>query len=244
MRSFAGKRYWLVGASAGLGEALAHRLAADGAEVVVSARGEEALQKVVADIGGKSSYVTIDVSDADDVARAALEVGEVDGYVHLAGVYWPMDAQDWDAEQVNAMVDINFTGMTRVLGHVVPAMVAKDTGHIVITSSLTGFRGLPSSIGYTASKAAAMSLAECMECDLRKTGVDVQVANPGFIKTQLTDKNDFNMPFIMEPHEAAEIMYQHMRFGGFKRSFPTLFSLVFRGSQFLPDSLYFRLFGK
>ncbi len=244
MRSFAGKRYWLVGASAGLGEALAHRLARDGAEVVISARGEEALQKVVADIGGSASYVTIDVSDADDVARAVAEVGQVDGYVHLAGVYWPMAAQDWDAEQVNAMVDINFTGMTRVLGHVVPAMVAKDAGHIVITSSLTGFRGLPGSIGYTASKAAAMSLAECMECDLRKTGVDVQVANPGFIKTQLTDKNDFAMPFIMEPEDAAEIMYQHMRFGGFKRSFPTLFSWLFRGSQFLPDSLYFRLFGK
>ncbi len=244
MRSFDGKRYWLVGASAGLGEALAHRLARDGAEVVISARGGEALQKVVADIGGKASYVTIDVSDADDVARAAEEVGDIDGYVHLAGVYWPMAAQEWNAEQVNAMVDINFTGMTRVLGHVVPAMVAKDDGHIVITSSLTGFRGLPGSIGYTASKAAAMSLAECMECDLRKTGVDVQVANPGFIKTQLTDKNDFSMPFIMEPEEAAEIMYQHMRFGGFKRSFPTLFSLLFRGSQFLPDSLYFRIFGK
>lgn len=244
MRSVAGKRYWLVGASAGLGEALAHRLARDGAEVIVSARGEEALKKVVADIGGSASYVTIDVSDADDVARAAEEVGEIDGYVHLAGVYWPMAAQEWDAAQVNAMVDINFTGMTRVLGHVVPKMVAKDAGHIVITSSLTGFRGLPGSIGYTSSKAAAMSLAECMYCDLRKTGVDVQVANPGFIRTQLTDKNDFNMPFIMEPEEAAEIMYQHMRFGGFKRSFPRLFSMLFRGSQFLPDSVYFRIFGK
>lgn len=244
MRSVSGKRYWLVGASAGLGEALAYRLAKDGAEVIVSARSEDDLKKVVTDIGGNASYVTIDVSDADDVARAAAEVGDVDGYVHLAGVYWPMAAQDWDADQVNAMVDINFTGMTRVLGHLVPKMVAKDAGHIVITSSLTGFRGLPGSIGYTASKAAAMSLAECMYSDLRKTGVDVQVANPGFIKTQLTDKNDFAMPFIMEPEEAAEIMYQHMRFGGFKRSFPTLFSWVFRGSQFLPDSLYFAIFGK
>ena len=244
MRSFAGKRYWLVGASAGLGEALAHKLAAAGAEVIVSARGEEQLQKVVADLGGPASYVTVDVSDADDVARAAAEVGEVDGYVHLAGVYWPLAAQDWDGDQVVAMLDINMTGMARVLGHVVPPMVKRDAGHIVITSSLTGFRGLPGSIGYTASKAAAMSLAECMECDLRGTGVDVQVANPGFIKTQLTDKNDFNMPFIMEPEEAAQIMFDHMKSGGFKRSFPTLFSLVFRGSQFLPDWLYFRIFGR
>jgi len=72
----------------------------------------------------------------------------------------------------------------------------------------------------------------------------VQVANPGFIKTQLTDKNDFNMPFIMQPEEAAQVMFDHMKSGGFKRSFPTLFSLVFRGSQFLPDWLYFRLFGR
>lgn len=244
MRSFEGKRYWLVGASAGLGEALAHKLADAGAEVIVSARGEKQLQKVVADLGGSASYVTVDVSDAEDVARAAAEVGQIDGYVHLAGVYWPLAAQDWDGEQVAAMLDINMTGMARVLGHVVPPMVKRDSGHIVITSSLTGFRGLPGSIGYTASKAAAMSLAECMECDLRNTGVDVQVANPGFIKTQLTEKNDFNMPFIMEPEEAAQIMFDHMKSGGFKRSFPTLFSLVFRGSQFLPDWLYFRIFGR
>lgn len=242
MREFSGKRYWLVGASAGLGEALARKLVAVGAHVVISARSEDDLQKLAAELGHNASYVTIDVSDADDVARAAAEVGEIDGYVHLAGVYWPMPAQDWNVEQVNMMMDINCTGLTRVLGHVVPAMVARDAGHIVITSSLTGFRGLPRSIGYTASKAANMSLAECMYADLRETGVDVQVANPGFIKTQLTAKNDFDMPFIMEPAEAAEIMFQHMQSGGFKRSFPGLFSLVFRGSQFLPDWLYYRIF--
>ena len=242
MRDFSGKRYWLVGASAGLGEALARKLTAVGAHVVISARGEGEL-KVLADaLGPNASYVTVDVSDAADVARAVAEVGEIDGYVHLAGVYWPMPAQEWDAAQVNAMMDINSTGLTRVLGHVVPAMVARDAGHIVITASLTGFRGLPRSIGYTASKAANMSLAECMYADLRGTGVDVQVANPGFIKTQLTAKNNFAMPFIMEPIDAAEIMFQHMQSGGFKRSFPGLFSLVFRGGQFLPAWLYFRIF--
>lgn len=242
MRSFDGKRYWLVGASAGLGRALAEKLAAAGADVVLSARSEDDLKTACAEIGARASYVTVDVSSDEDVARAAQEVGEVDGYVHLAGVYWPQGAQDWDAGQVNAMLDINLTGMARVLGHVVPAMVEKDAGHIVLTSSLTGFRGLPRSIGYTASKAGAMSLAECMYADLRTTGVDVQVANPGFIKTQLTDKNEFNMPFIMEPEQAAQVMLEHMYTDHFKKSFPTLFSLVFRGSQFLPDWLYFRIF--
>lgn len=242
MRQFSGKTYWLVGASAGLGKALARKLVNAGADVIISARGEDDLKAAVAELGAQARYVTVDVSDSDDVRRAVREVGDIDGYVHLAGVYWPMAAQDWDADQVTTMCDINFTGMARVLGEVVPAMVARDRGHIVLTSSLTGFRGLPRSIGYTASKAGCMSLAESMYADLRQTGVDVQVANPGFIKTQLTEKNDFKMPFIMEPDAAAQTMFDHMRTGGFKRSFPTLFSLLFRSAQFLPDWAYYRLF--
>ncbi|MEM6342048.1 MAG: SDR family NAD(P)-dependent oxidoreductase, partial [Pseudomonadota bacterium] len=181
-------------------------------------------------------------SDDQSVREAAEAVGELDGLILLAGVYWPFGAKDWNAEQATAMADINFTGFVRVLGQVVPKMVAKDAGHIVITSSLTGFRGLPGSIGYTASKAATMSLAECMHADLRDTGVEVQVCNPGFIKTQLTDKNDFKMPFIMEPEQAAREMFEHMQTDGFKKSFPTFFSLLFRGSQFLPDWIYYRIF--
>jgi len=176
------------------------------------------------------------------VIEAAKAVGDVDGVVFLAGVYWPFGAKEWDADQANAMADINFTGVMRVMGQVVPMMVARDKGHIVITSSLTGFRGLPGSIGYTASKAGTMSLAECMYADLRKTGVQVQVINPGFIKTQLTDKNDFKMPFLMEPDDAAQAVFEHMSTDKFKKSFPWAFSLVFRLSQFLPDSLYYRIF--
>ena len=186
----------------------------------------------------------IDIADDESVAAAASAVGDVDGVVLLAGVYWPFGADAWDAQKAVAMADINFTGYMRVLGQVVPAMVAKDAGHIVITSSLTGFRGLPGSIGYTASKAATMSLAECMYADLRKSGVDVQVANPGFIKTRLTAKNDFNMPFIMEPDAAAQAMFDHMNTDHFKKSFPTVFSWLFRLSQFLPDWAYYRIFGK
>lgn len=242
MRAWQGKRYWLVGASDGLGAALAHKMNRAGAEVIVSARSADKLEALVAELPGKASAQTIDVSDDASVAAAAEAVGEVDGVVFLAGVYWPFGAQDWDAAQATAMADINFTGLVRVMGQVVPAMVARDEGHIVITSSLTGFRGLPGSIGYTASKAATMSLAECMYGDLRKTGVDVQVVNPGFIKTQLTQKNDFSMPFIMSPEDAAREMFEHMGTQKFKKSFPWAFSMVFRLSQFLPDWLYFRVF--
>ena len=242
MQIWQGKRYWLVGASDGLGAALAQVMSRAGAEVIVSARSEEKLAKVVEGLSGKASYQVMDIADNDSVKSAAEAVGDIDGLVLLAGVYWPFGAKEWNAGQATEMADINFTGFIRVLGQVVPQMVAKDKGHIVITSSLTGFRGLPRSIGYTASKAATMSLAECMYADLRKTGVKVQVANPGFIKTQLTEKNDFKMPFIMEPELAAHEIFEHMNDTVFKKSFPGLFSLLFRGSQFLPDWLYYRIF--
>jgi NADP-dependent 3-hydroxy acid dehydrogenase YdfG len=244
MREWQGKRYWLIGASEGLGRALAEKLSRAGAEVILSARSEETLAEAAGSMPGKARYQTIDISDDDSVTAAANAVGEVDGLILLAGVYWPFGADEWNAEQAVAMADINFTGYMRVLGQVVPSMVARDAGHIVITSSLTGFRGLPGSIGYTASKAATMSLAECMYADLRQTGVDVQVANPGFIKTRLTDKNDFNMPFMMQPSEAADAMFDHMTTDHFKKSFPMVFSWVFRLSQFLPDWAYYRIFGR
>lgn len=244
MRDWQGKRYWVIGASEGLGRALAEKINRSGAEVILSARSEDKLASAVKDMPGKASYQTIDISDNESVKAAAKAVGEVDGIVLLAGVYTPFGAENWDADKAIEMVDINFTGFVRVLGQVVPSMVKRDAGHIVITSSLTGFRGLPGSIGYTASKAANMSLAECMYADLRKTGVDVQVVNPGFIKTRLTDKNEFKMPFIMEPEEAATAMFDHMGTDRFKASFPTGFSLLFRLSQFLPDWAYYRIFRK
>ena len=242
MTQWQGKKYWLVGASDGLGAALAHTMSRAGAEVILSARSQDKLTALANALPGKARVVTLDVSDAKSVAEAAKSVGDVDGVVYLAGVYWPFSAKEWNAEQANAMADINFTGLMRVMGEVVPNFVERDAGHIVVTSSLTGFRGLPGSIGYTAAKAATMSLAECMYADLRKTGVHVQVVNPGFIKTQLTDKNDFKMPFLMEPEEAAREVFEHMNTDKFKKSFPFLFSLLFRGSQFLPDWLYFRIF--
>lgn len=242
MRKWKGKKYWLVGAGDGLGAALAHRMSRAGAHVIVSARSEDKLRDLVASLPNKASYQSVDVSDDASVVAAAEAIGQLDGIVYLAGVYWPFGAQEWVAEQANAMADINFTGLVRVMGRVVPQFVARDAGHVVITGSLSGFRGLPGSIGYTASKAGTLSLAECMYADLRQTGVDVQIANPGFIKTQLTDKNDFKMPFLMTPEEAAEHMFRHMNSNRFKKSYPGLFSLVFRGSQFLPDWLYYRIF--
>lgn len=242
MREFKGKRYWLVGASEGLGLALAKLLSDAGAELILSARSESSLKAAAANLPGPATALPVDVSSSDSVKAAAAKLPELDGMVFLAGVYWPMRAQDWNAEQAEAMANINFTGCMRVVGAALPPMVARNRGHIVITGSLSGFRGLPGAIGYAASKAGTMVLAESLYADLRKSGVTVQLANPGFIRTRLTAKNDFTMPFIMEPEAAARIMFRHMQSGGFKVSFPTLFSWLFRGGNFLPDGLYYRIF--
>lgn len=242
MREFRGRRYWLVGASEGLGLALARLLSEAGAEVILSARSEDTLKAAAASLPGPATILPVDVGSTDSVSAAAAQLPDLDGMVFLAGVYWPMRAQGWDAKAAEAMADINFTGCVRAVGAALPGMVAKGRGHVVITGSLSGFRGLPGTIGYAASKAGTMVLAESLYADLRKSGIAVQLANPGFIRTRLTAKNDFTMPFIMEPERAAQIMFRHMQSGRFKVSFPTVFSWLFRGGQFLPDWLYYRMF--
>ncbi len=243
MRDWQGKRYWLVGASEGLGREVAFAMSRVGAEVIVSARSEDRLKELVAELPGKATYITVDVADRAAVEAAAKQAGEIDGVVYLAGVYWPMKAQEWDNEKADMMGEVNFLGASRVVGSVIKDMVAKNRGHIVLVGSLSGFRGLPGAIGYCSSKAGMMSLAESMQADLRTTPIDVQLINPGFIKTRLTDKNDFNMPFIMSPEDAAKEVFDHMNTYNFKKSFPMVFSWVFRLSQFMPDWMYYRLFG-
>lgn len=242
MRDFRGKHYWLVGASEGLGLALARKLSEAGANLILSARSEATLKVAAASLPGHATILPLDVGDTDSVTAAAAQLPDLDGMVFLAGVYWPMRAQDWDAKAAEAMANINFTGCIRAVGAALPGMVAKNRGHIVITGSLSGFRGLPGAIGYAASKAGTMVLAESLYADLRTTGITVQLVNPGFIRTRLTAKNDFTMPFIMDPEAAAEIMFRHMAGGGFKTSFPTAFSWLFRGGNFLPDWLHYRMF--
>lgn len=242
MREWSGKRYWLVGASEGLGRALAHKMSTAGVDLVLSARSEERLQSLVAELPGRASYVPLDISNRHSVAEAVREVGEIDGLVFLAGVYWPMSAMQWDADKAEVMIDINLTGPMRVLGEVVPRFVEKGEGHIVLTGSLSAYRGLPGAIGYSASKVGLFSLAESLKGDLRHTDIDVQIINPGFIRTRLTDKNDFDMPAIMEPEDAARAFFDKMNSRRFASHFPWAFGMIFRISQFMPDWLYFPVF--
>lgn len=242
-RDWAGKRYWLVGASEGLGAALAREMSDAGVELILSARSEDKLREVAKHLPAKAEVKPVDITDAEALARVADEIGEIDGVVQLAAVYWPFGAKDWEAEHANLMADVNLGGAMRLVGVVVPRFVARGHGHIVLTGSLSGYRGLPGAAAYVATKSGVMALAESLYADLRGTGVEVQLLNPGFIETRLTDKNDFKMPFKMQPNEAAEVYFAHMSGGGFQKAFPRLFSWVFRGSQFLPDWLYYRVFG-
>lgn len=242
MKNLSGTRYWLVGASEGLGAALAHKMSGHGVELVLSARNAQTLQDLVETLPNPALVLPCDVSSQDSVDAAVAKLGHIDGIVYLAGLYWPMNTKKWQTADATAMCDVNFTGAMRALGPVVPQFVDRDKGHIVITGSLGGFRGMPGAIGYSAAKAGLMTLAECMHIDLKDTGVTVQMVNPGYIKTRLTDKNTGSMPFIMEPEEAAEIMFKHMLSDKFSISFPNFFGSFFRLMPLLPNWLYYRIF--
>ena len=244
MRDWKDKRYWIVGASSGLGRDVAKEISKTGAEVILSARSEDELNELANEISGRSTVVPMDVASAESVAEAAKAAGHIDGLVYLAGVYWSFGAAEFDGEKAAMMIDVNLAGAARVLGHVLPPMVERDKGHIVLTGSLSGFRGLPNACGYGASKAGLMSLAETMHADLFNTGVEVQLINPGFIKTRLTEKNNFKMPFIMEPDVAAREFVEHMNDDSFAKNYPRIFSTAIRSMQFLPDWLYYRLVGQ
>ncbi len=239
---FAGKRYWIVGASEGLGRALAQALDAAGAHLVISARSAERLAELGASLT-HAQIMPLDVTDSASVRAAADQLPPLDGMIYCVGLYDPMRAQDWRQESALSMAEANFMGALRVLDLVLPNFVARGAGHLVMIGSLAGFRGLPGAIGYGASKAAMMHLTENLHADLRKTGVKVQLCNPGFIRTRLTAKNNFAMPFIQTPAQAAEHVMRAMRSNRFETSFPRPFSWLFLAARFLPNWAYFRIFG-
>lgn len=234
-----GKTYWLVGASEGLGRELAKQLSAQGAHLVLSARNEERLESLCAELTNARA-VPFDVTDADAVRRAAVAAGKVDGVIYNAGAYEPMNTMEWDAEAVMQMVDVNFLGALRVLGEIVPAFTQAGRGDITLIGSLAGYGGLPASIGYGASKAGLISLAETMRHDLRDSGVVVRVVNPGFIKTRLTQKNSFQMPMLMTPENASTHVLKAMCKNRFRTDFPAPFSWFIRVFSAIPDILVYR----
>jgi short-subunit dehydrogenase len=236
---FSGKTYWLIGASEGLGRALAKELSEAGARVVLSARNTERLESLKAKLTGARA-VALDVTNLEAVRSAVATVGPVDGVIYNAGAYQPMSTTEWDTDTALSMCDVNFTGAMRVLGETVPQFVKAGSGDITLIGSLAGYRGLPAAIGYGASKAALISLAETMRFDLKGSGVVIRIVNPGFINTRLTQKNTFRMPMLMSPEGAAKRVTKAMRSRRFRTDFPAPFSWFIRSLRFLPDFVMYR----
>jgi len=197
-----GKKYWIIGASEGLGRELSIQLSNLGVKLIISARNETRLNELSSLT--KAKVLALDVLDIDAIKQASKSVGIIDGIIYVAGDYTPLNSTTWNVEEVDKMIAVNFTGAAKVLGFIVPKFLKQNNGHIVMIGSLSGFRGLPNAIGYGASKAAMMHLAENIKADLYKTPIKIQLINPGFIKTRLTEKNNFKMPFIMSVEDAAK----------------------------------------
>lgn len=235
-----GKKYWIIGASEGLGRELSIQLSNLGVKLIISARNEIRLNKLSSLT--KAKVLALDVLDIDAIKQASKSVGIIDGIIYVAGDYTPLNSTTWNVEEVDKMIAVNFTGAAKVLGFIVPKFLKQNNGHIVMIGSLSGFRGLPNAIGYGASKAAMMHLAENIKADLYKTPIKIQLINPGFIKTRLTEKNNFKMPFIMSVEDAAKRVIIAMNSNRFQTNFPLIFSLLFRASNLLPAFIYFWLF--
>ncbi len=235
-----GKRVWLVGASSGIGAALAKALAAQGARLALSARRLDKLQAL--GIGG-ALLLPCDSLDAAGLAAArATLIGAWDGVdlaVYLAGDYEPMTAADFDLARAEQIVAVNFTGAMRLAAAVLGDL--RPGGGIAFVSSVAGYRGLPKALAYGPGKAALIHFAECLHLDLAPKGVGVWVINPGFVSTRLTAKNDFAMPALLTPEQAAQSILDGFRRGAFEIHFPKRFTCVLKLLAKLPYCLYFPL---
>lgn len=242
-----GRRVWLVGASSGIGLATASALHQRGAQVIVSARNAEALQAFARQHPG-SQGLALDVTRRDqvhDVAAQVLAAGPLDMMLYCAGHYQPMRATEMALEPMLQHLQVNYAGALHVLGEVLPAMIeaarAGRPGHLSLVSSVAGYRGLPKSLAYGPTKAALINLAETLYLDLQDLGLGVSVVNPGFVATPLTAHNDFAMPALISPEQAAQAMLQGWGQGDFDIHFPKRFTRVMKVLQCLPYPAYFPL---
>lgn len=243
MQNWQGRRVWIVGASSGIGRAVASALHAGGAQVFVSARNETSLSAFLQDHAG-AKMLPLDVSDAHAVKTAAqsiLDGGQLDLMLYCAGYYRELRATQFDLAQMLAHQQVNYVGVLNVLAEVLPALLAQRSGHISLISSVAGFRGLPKSLAYGPTKAALINLAETLYLDLSDIGIGVSLVNPGFVETPLTAGNEFEMPALISPQEAAKEILSGWEAGSFEIHFPKRFTLWMKAMKLLPFRLYQRL---
>lgn len=241
-----GQRVWIVGASSGIGRATAERLLQLGADVIVSARSIAPLNEITAQYPNALAVV-VDVNDSDSLTQAyhrVREGGTLDLYLHCAADYVPMRAWELDAERMQQCMNTNYGGVTRALAVVLPDMITQQAGHIAIIASVAGYMGLPKALAYGPTKAALINLCESLYLDLKPRGVRVQVVNPGFVATPLTAQNDFKMPALMTPEQAAQELVDGLVCSAFEISFPKRFTGVLNFVKRLPYIIKLQILGR
>jgi len=237
-----GQRVWLIGASSGIGEATARLLMQRGARVALTSRNQDALMILA---GGKATVAAADVADRgllkaafDDVCTA---LGGIDVAIINAGTHQPVRAWELDAAAAEKLVQVNLMGAINAAALLAPYFAQRGSGRIAITASVAGYGGLPTGLVYGATKAALINFAETLYLDLAPRGVAVHLINPGFVKTPLTDLNDFTMPALIGVDEAAHEILAGIERGQFEIHFPKRFTRMLKLLRLLPYRAYFPL---
>lgn len=243
---YQGKNVWVIGASSGIGAALATTLALQGARVAISARRQAELDTLAASIGPRAMVVACDVTDAAAVQDAARQVqedfgGRIDHVVLMFGSYTPTSLQDMDVTTAQQIINVNLGGMINALYAILPLLRMQGQGQVAICGSVAGYRGLPYAQPYGATKAALINLAETAAIEEARHGVDIRLISPGFVRTPMTDKNSFTMPMMIEPEEAAAAIADGLRGRSFDIHFPKKFTYLMKALTFLPNFIYLRM---
>ena len=244
-----GEKVWITGAGSGIGRAIALRFLRAGATVLASGRDPAPLDALAADAGvppQAAGVHAVDVTDRGAVRQAVADMqvraGPIDRVILNAGTYQPVEADGFDAAAFDRQFAVNVGGVVNCLEAIIPAMRARGAGQIALVGSLSGYRGLRRASAYGASKAAVMRIAESLRQDQAPAGIDVRLVSPGFVRTPLTDRNDFAMPFLVEVDDAAERIYRGLVHGhAFEIAFPRRLAWPVRLASMLPYGLYFSM---
>jgi short-subunit dehydrogenase len=242
------KTIWITGGSTGIGKALAIKFASKGWDVAVSARREELLNELSNQYENISAF-PLDVTDKQKCAEVFDQIKkkyeDIDICFFSTGTWNPKKEKEIDVEQIEEVFKINFFGTVNTIKAVEQYFRDRKKGTITIVSSIAGYRGLPNSTGYGPSKSALNNLAESLYFDFKRFGVRVCLVSPGFIKTPMTDKNDFKMPFIKTTDYAANKIYDGLiNKNVFEIHFPKSLTIILKILSFLPSKLYFSLVGQ
>ena len=211
--------------------------------MAISARRREPLDEIAGKHAQLSLVLPLDINDAPALERATAAIvekwGGLDLVVFMAGDYKPMRAWELDLEVARRMIQTNIQGYLNGLAPIIPLFMKQGAGTIALVSSVAGYRGLPKSLIYGPTKAAIINLAETMYMDLQPKGIGVCVVNPGFVRTPLTAGNEFDMPALIEPEEAAAEIVDGLERGQFEIHFPKRFTRFLKFMRLMPYSIYF-----